>query len=254
MIIQKKNESGDKEEKDNPPQNDNAENKAMELKSTDENNKESAILAEAQQSDAAKDYKKAAKIYEQLITLSPSDENYFYLGNAYYNSKQYAKAITAYQETLRLDRNYPKAKEYLADAEKAKQAESDKRKSIWNGILNAASEAVKSEDNEEGGSKTNGNVVANGSLPAGKYQCRTMMVGGLIQERDSFHIYADGTYQVDNQNNAQSPYSYDANSGAIQWRGEGFSMAAKSWFNPENRLIFIRLGNEVWDCGIRGGQ
>lgn len=111
---------------------------------------------------------------------------------------------------------------------------------------NAASAAGKADDSNKA-------QTVSGGLPAGKYSCRTN-IGGMIQERDSFRIYADGTYQVDNQSNAAASYSYDSNSGAIQWRGEGFSRAAKSWYDAERQIVFIRLGNENWDCGIRGGR
>lgn len=216
----------------------------------------------------SKDYKKAIKALEQSLKLNPNNPKTFYiLSDAYYNTRQFTKAVKAYQETLRLNPNQSSAKQDLADAQTKMKEEKAAREATWAKLAEAMKNnrsgqstnapAPRSNEDKEEGEEANtvqGGVAANSSLPAGKYECRALLGTMLIQGRDSFRINSNGTYQVLNQNNAAAPYSYDSNSGAIQWRGDGFSRASKSWFDADRRLIFIRLGNEVWDCGIRGPQ
>ena len=66
---------------------------------------------------AANAYAEAAIAYETLLTLSPSAELYYNLGNAYFKQGELALAILSYERCLRLEPNMKDAKYNLAFAQ-----------------------------------------------------------------------------------------------------------------------------------------
>lgn len=61
--------------------------------------------------DDSKNYQKASEYFEKYILLTPVDKEILYLlGNSYFNSGNYEKAIKYYDDVLRLDKNHINSK------------------------------------------------------------------------------------------------------------------------------------------------
>ena len=61
------------------------------------------LMEQANKAYEAKQYKKAAQLYEQAATFGTSGQLYYNLGNAYYRSNDKAHAILNYEKALKLD-------------------------------------------------------------------------------------------------------------------------------------------------------
>lgn len=157
---------------------------------------------------SAKDYKKAIKVWEQSAKLLPDEPAVFYgLGLAYYNTHQYTKSVAAFQRVTEIDPNYRSVQQNLATAETAKKAEKEKQKATWAGVLNAVSEAVKSDNETESGQTRSGesNKAAAEALaasetpnPAGGFTAGHRL-DGRYKLRDQYKyttFYADGTVET----------------------------------------------------------
>jgi len=68
-------------------------------------------LGSAKEAYEAKEYKKAAEIYENYANKSQVGEGYFNAGNAYYKLKDYKKAVEAYEKAL-FDKDEMRAKNF----------------------------------------------------------------------------------------------------------------------------------------------
>ena len=70
----------------------------------------SAQFAKANQEYAAGDFKAALEDYEQLVRSGERTANLFYdLGNAYFRSNDFGRAILNYERALALDQRHPEA-------------------------------------------------------------------------------------------------------------------------------------------------
>lgn len=157
---------------------------------------------------SAKDYKKAIKLWEQAAKSKPDEIDIFYgLGLAYFNTHQYTKSVAAFQRVIEIDPNYRSAQKNLATAESAKKAEKEKQKATWAGVLNAVSEATKSDDESENGQTRNGvsnkaaaEAIAASEIPnpAGGFAAGHRL-DGRYKLRDTYQFttfYADGTVET----------------------------------------------------------
>src|ERR1041384_2771105 len=73
-----------------------------------------AEFAKANQDYAQRHFKEAIAGYEALIRAGQCNANLFYdLGNAYFRTRDFGRAILNYERALALDRHHPEAKANL---------------------------------------------------------------------------------------------------------------------------------------------
>src|ERR1700680_5039407 len=73
-----------------------------------------AEFAKANQEYAAGHFKEAIDLYEQAVRSGSRSANLFYdLGNAYFHSGNFGRAILNYERALALDRHHPEAQANL---------------------------------------------------------------------------------------------------------------------------------------------
>ena len=156
-----------------------------------------------------KEYLAAAKAFEQSAALYPAVETFTNIGLSYGNLHEYPKAVTAFQAAVKIDPNYPAARENLAAAEAAKQAEKEKRIAIWSGIIGAVAEAVITTSRDEsspakdinqpqGNPNQDAEAVITASVPANSPGgfAADHRLDGRYKLRNAFQyytFYADGT-------------------------------------------------------------
>lgn len=86
-------------------------------KNQSDNPQAQALSEEAFQAFAAKDYKKAASVYQKAATLDPAHyESALYTGNSYYALKDYDKSGIWFAKAIALDPNRETAYRYWGDA------------------------------------------------------------------------------------------------------------------------------------------
>lgn len=73
--------------------------------------------AQANEQYASGNYQEAILAYENILTVNPTAEVYYNLGNAYFKIGEVAQSILAYERALRLRPNYTDAKHNLRFAE-----------------------------------------------------------------------------------------------------------------------------------------